>query len=229
MFARLLAFVCLLSCTARIGNAEPSLARVATVGVYLQVDANASSLSLQTMRMEVRDIMTPTGLNLVWTNAPGTARVDKLVVVTMRGTCQAGAEGGVKFKDRSSLASTAVTDGKVLPFSWVDCGGLNQFLKSALVGQAPRAREEIYGRALGRLLAHELYHVLMQTESHTASGVSKASFSVGDLLAAYLPFQPDAIALFQTEQNAPALIAEAHPGEAAVGSDFSTDDALLGR
>jgi hypothetical protein len=213
MYARLLAFVCLLSCSVPIGRAEPLSVREATVGVYLQVDANASSLSLQAMRLELRDLMVPTGLNLVWTNARGNSRIDKLIAVELRGTCQAGTEKKSGFKDRSPLASTAVTDGKVLPFSWVDCKALDQFMQPELNKLSADERDEAYGRAMARLLAHEFYHVLAETQKHTKHGISKTSFSVSDLMAPSLPFMPESLAQLRIEVPAPVILADVYPQE----------------
>jgi hypothetical protein len=39
------------------------------------------------------------------------------------------------------------------------------------------------------LLAHELYHVLAQTEDHASAGIAKARFSAADLLAEHLDFE----------------------------------------
>ena len=136
MYARLLAIACLLSCGVLIGRAETSSTRGATVGVYVQVDANASSLSLQAMRLELRDLMGPTGVNFALNfsapSAQNSSRVDRVIMVEFRGDCRAGAGPSAKFKNGTSLASTAVTDGKVLPFTWVDCSALNQFLHAEL-------------------------------------------------------------------------------------------------
>jgi hypothetical protein len=207
MYARLLAIACLLSCSVLSGRAEALSPRGTTVGVFLRVDANASSLSLEAMRLELRNLMYPTGVDLVWTNAQNSARAERLVVVTLRGNCEAGAGSSTVFKDKTPLASTAVTDGKVLPFSWVDCTALNQFLKKELANHSAKERPEIFGRAMGRLLAHEFYHVLTQTEAHTSTGVSKASFSTADLLATFFAFEPDAIAHLHLEPAAPVLAA----------------------
>jgi hypothetical protein len=38
------------------------------------------------------------------------------------------------------------------------------------------------GRALGRVAAHELYHVLGNTQSHGEAGLAKPSFGTVDLL-----------------------------------------------
>lgn len=220
MYARLLAFACLLSCSVLIGRAEPMLAPVATVGVYLKADVSASSLSLQSMRTELRNLLAPAGVTLQWLDAKSNNAVGKLIAVDLRGTCQFGSDKSEKFKNHSALASTAVTDGRVLPFSWVDCVALDQFLRPALKGQPSKEQDESYGRAMGRLLAHEFYHVLAQTESHTQGGISKTSFSVADLLANHFTFHTDALALIQVEQSAPTLAyAPADSEEALLESD----------
>ncbi len=223
MYARLLATVCLLSCSVLIGRGEALSTRGLRVGVYLQTDANASGLSLEAMRLELRDLMVPTGVSLTFTSARNTS-ADRLVVVTLRGNCQAGAKASGKFKDKTPLASTAVTDGKVLPFSWVDCNALNKFLKTE--------RAEIFGRAMGRLLAHELYHVLTQTEAHTSAGISKASFSKTDLLAPFFTFEPEAIANLHFEQPTQTL-ASLERAEESLGYEYipapDPVEALAGR
>jgi hypothetical protein len=201
MFARLLAFVCLLSCSAMIGRAGSSSAPVATVGVYLKADASASNLSLESMRLELRDLMAETGYNLVWTRDTPSPRIDTLIVVDLRGTCHAGANKKAALENHTALASTNVTEGKLLPFSWVDCSALDNMLRPALARLSSEQRDETYGRAMGRLLAHEFYHILAQTEEHTHSGITKKSFSQADLLANHLDFAPDAVARLQPERE----------------------------
>ena len=130
------------------------------------------------------------------------------VVVELRGQC------GVPWHtDRpqvvqraAPLASTAVADGYVLPFSWVDCAALNR-LVGPVIGDEPDAlRDYVYGRALGRLLAHELYHVLMQTTSHAQAGIAKAQFTAAELLGESFRFEG---ATFKSPApKAPAPIAQ---------------------
>jgi hypothetical protein len=157
------------------------------------------------MRLELRDLMMPTGLNFSWTTAQNSSHADRLIVVEFRGDCRPGAGPAGKFKNRTSLASTSVTDGKVLPFTWVDCNALNQFLRSALEASPMGDRDEMYGRAIARLLAHEFYHVLTQTESHTKMGITKESFSTKDLMASSFAFEPDAVAQLHVERPTPTL------------------------
>jgi len=46
---------------------------------------------------------------------------------------------------------------------------------------------------MARLLAHELYHILAQTDDHTMVGIAKARFSTADLLADHFDFEASAL------------------------------------
>jgi len=46
-------------------------------------------------------------------------------------------------------------------------------------------REELLGRALGRVMAHELYHVLLRTRKHGHSGLARPVLTSADLLAVH--------------------------------------------
>ncbi len=194
MYARLLAIVCLLGCSVQYGRAEALSPRSATVGVFLKADASASSLSLDAMRLELRDLMVPAGIDLTWTNGQNPSRAERLVVVTLRGDCQAGAKASGGFKDKTPLASTAVTDGKVLPFSWVDCNALNKFLKQSMSGRSASQRSEILGAPWLALLAHEFYHVSARERRRTPPPESRRRLFddrfTGDVVCS---LRPDAI------------------------------------
>ena len=45
----------------------------------------------------------------------------------------------------------------------------------------------LVGRALGRVVAHELVHMLTKSETHAKEGVEKAALSGRQLIAASLP------------------------------------------
>ncbi len=46
----------------------------------------------------------------------------------------------------------------------------------------PPRREQFLGRALGRVFAHELGHVLLGTRAHADAGLMRATFSAADLV-----------------------------------------------
>ena len=48
----------------------------------------------------------------------------------------------------------------------------------------PQVEPATFGRALARVAAHEIYHIVAQTTEHQERGVAKAAFSVRDLMSA---------------------------------------------
>jgi hypothetical protein len=60
-----------------------------------------------------------------------------------------------------------------------------------------KQRDFLYGRAMGRLLAHELYHMLANQREHVGSGVGKPSFSASDVLGESFAFEESALARFR--------------------------------
>ena len=110
-----------------------------------------------------------------------------LAVVTFKGNC------GVSplFHDRfeyGALGWTYVTDGAVIPFSSVDCDLVRAFLSAALMHLRANEREGAFGRAIARVLAHELYHVIAETRHHGAGGVAEEAYSRDDLMAPRFAF-----------------------------------------
>jgi hypothetical protein len=142
---------------------------------------------LQALRDEVDFIMSDSGFRFEWRSLAG-VRGDEvaveLAVLTFRGHCDvevmAAARAG---RQIGALGWTHVSDGTILPFSEVDCDGVRRFLSDALLTLRPPDRGIAYGRALGRVIAHELYHIFADTKHHGSCGVAKEAFSVSDLLS----------------------------------------------
>ena len=75
---------------------------------------------------------------------------------------------------------------------------------------APIPRRQVrYGRALGRVLAHELYHIFAHTRT-TRLGACQEAYSVGDLLNDVFQFQEKESRLLR--ENRPATGAEQSVG-----------------
>ncbi len=74
---------------------------------------------------------------------------------------------------------------------------LTQMLAPSLAGVKSGQRDFLYGRAMGRLLAHELYHMLANQREHVGSGVGKPSFSAQDVLGESFAFEESALARFR--------------------------------
>jgi len=66
-----------------------------------------------------------------------------------------------------------------------------------LADEAGAQRDYLYGRAMARVAAHELYHVVIGSRDHGHEGVAKPAFSVGDLLDERFDFDRIALALLR--------------------------------
>ena len=190
MYARLSALVCLLSVGAAAGGLR--IADSSEVDLYLKSDGGGSAPVLSEMKNELASLMYGAGVHVAWWTPTDSSSgvAGDLVVIDLRGACQPPESGMAvqPIKNMAALASSAMADGRILPFSWVDCTAVNGFLSHSIAALSAIQREEIYGRALARLLAHELYHVITQSAEHQEAGLAKAQFSVADLIGARLEF-----------------------------------------
>jgi hypothetical protein len=203
MFARLLALCCLFISVCFPIRAASGQFAAAKLVVYLQTQATQSLRPLDSMKHELARLMRSAGYELEW-RGPRDPNFDTgafLAVVELRGDCEAASDAwleGAALPDIADLASTFVSEGRVLPFSWVNCGNVTKLLAAALTGQPGAVADFILGRAVARLLAHEFYHMLMQTTQHTGAGISKPCFTSGDLLSQRFEFEHSVVAALQT-------------------------------
>jgi len=132
---------------------------------------------------ELQSIMEPIGLHFDWRDLAkaGHDVSAELAVVSFKGRCDLTGLTG-KSKLAGALGWTHVSDGQILPFTDISCERVRDFAQGGLVAINADEREEKYGRAMGRVLAHELYHIFANTMRHGSNGIAKESYSVADLL-----------------------------------------------
>ena len=179
--------------------------------LYLKTAALPSSIRGE-VKHQVETTMRDAGFHVGWfesrSGVPDTAA--DLVIVEFRGTCTPSSSAASDASgDFARLAYSAVADGKVLPFTWVDCGAVGRILSSRLASRSKPRQNRAYAVALARVLCHELYHVLGQTTSHTASGLTKARVLAEELTAERFEFDPEAIAHLRAGQVTPDALAKA--------------------
>jgi len=158
----------------------------------LTIDVSAlTSMPSREYRAMIREagaIWRPYGVSLTWVAAPGGASLpenDRLLTVVDAGPViidrlrvATPRLGAVVFEDGHILAEQRVTmavgevERLVDEAPWV----------SGRVGDCPPAfREELVGRALGRVLAHEIGHYMLAWRTHTPKGLMRSDFR-NDLL-----------------------------------------------
>ena len=92
--------------------------------------------------------------------------------------------------ERGPMAFTYSTDGAVQPFSEVACDQVTQAIRPAMAGGDFAKADILLGRALGRVLAHEVVHILSKSGRHGTSGVAKTALSGSQLIAPVLRLEP---------------------------------------
>ena len=182
-------------------------AQVAPITLYTQFSQAPPKCVLQALQDELASIMAPSGLRFEWrslTNSGNHEVSAELAVITFEGRCDTA--GLITHSEvGGALGWTHVSDGQILPFTEVSCDRVRKFLGPGLLQFAAEDREEKYGRALGRVLAHELYHIFADTMCHGSNGVAKKSYGVQDLLSNAFRFQSKDSRMLQASRRTLAL------------------------
>ena len=157
---------------------------------------NIPPFVLAAMEREVESTLAPAALKLTWISKQdrnGDLVVSgRMAIIHLRGQCVADppvVAAGVRPSEGAQLGVTHISDGRILPIADVLCNAVRDFVGPALRSSVHN-RDELYGRALGRVLAHELYHILLQTVEHGPSGLSRWEQRSTDLLLPQISFTP---------------------------------------
>jgi hypothetical protein len=170
----------------------------APIAIYMSFDGPHSEYAVGAMQREVESLTKSSGFDLQWRSLNGPRAEEifaDLMVVKFHGKCnmdgiqllfnELGLEG-----EGGALGSTKTSNGQVLPFSELECGRIRRSIAPLAVGYSQEERESLLGRAMGRVLTHELFHVFANTEKHGHEGVTKTTYSRKDLVAEGFAFEP---------------------------------------
>jgi len=153
--------------------------------IVFRFDGPYSGKSVLEMKRELGTILKDSGIQIDWRDQGDVSTSDSfpnLVVVKFRGKCRMEPVPYL-YDERGPLAFTYSTDGAVLPFSEIECDKVRSSLRSAMWGSDYKRSDMLFGRALARVLAHELYHVLAKTQSHATQGIAEKALSGAQLIS----------------------------------------------
>jgi len=179
---------------------EPS--NVPPLTIVIDFHGAYSQRAVEEMEREVEGIMRAAGRLIEWRTweQASQATFDELTVVRFYGDCgvppwpAASAEG--------PLGSTYISDGTVLPFSDIACDRIATSVRSAILRVDREQAEILFGRAMGRVVAHELVHMVSRSAAHGHEGVTQPALSESDLTRGRLELSPkDMIRLFGPERQ----------------------------
>ncbi|HEY1755952.1 MAG TPA: hypothetical protein VGG72_11190 [Bryobacteraceae bacterium] len=172
------------------GSVKPAAKPTTDLTVILDFKGPHSPKSVAAMERETQAIFKGTGVRLEWRslNEASSSSITDLVVVSFNGSCELP-HAPLDF-ELGPLASTYETDGQVQPFSEVSCDRVGAFVRSGLRSGDFAQSDSLLGRALGRIVAHELVHMLTGATQHSDEGVFKSGLTVEQLVAGQLLLSP---------------------------------------
>jgi len=163
------------------------------LGLLVDTATSTPDSVLEAFREETERVLPIPGMQIDWRRSGGGTAMesfDRLIVVRLVGECFPHQDPAVS--DADPLGITHISDGRILPFVEADCTRIVR-ASQRLRGRPFRLRAEELGRAIGRVIAHEVYHVLSGSSDHDDQGLSKPSLSAGDLFLFGIAFEPAAI------------------------------------
>lgn len=189
----------LLSCflvTAGLVSAAgvPHTARPA-ITVILEFEQPHSDVSLRAMRQEVERLLGDAGMQVDFRlrrDLPAHSEFPDLVLFKMRGSCTMDNWHAADSPNDqpAPLAMTYSENGQLLHFGEVACDRVRESLQRVVGRGDPQKYQSALGNALGVVIAHEMYHMLADTKSHTKRGLTKEALSGRELLNGDLALPP---------------------------------------
>lgn len=158
-----------------------------SVTVLLDFQSSHSDDSLQAMRVEAQRLLVDSGIDLdvkLKGDVSPSAEFADVLVFKVTGDCEMVSKKAVNpmlYDERGVLAEAYEVDGEILSFGAIHCDPIKAMTLHLPAAKKDPRRNRAFGVALGRVLAHEAYHMLAHTTQHTQAGVTRQVLSVADL------------------------------------------------
>ena len=161
----------------------PVPGQVGSIGLYYRFQHQPPKPVFDSLRQEATSLMSPAGLHLQWKALPssGDEVSTEVAVLTFRGRCDLVALANTT-NQSDRLGWSEMSDGAVLPFAGIDCDSIRGFILKKLLTLPSKDRERVLGRAVARVLVHELDHIFAETKSHGSRSVDQPTYTVDELV-----------------------------------------------
>jgi len=162
------------------------------ITIVLDFEGPHSEKTVAEMKREFEGIVKPTTLTVGWRTREEAQHeaLSNLVVVRFKGKCVLDPVPYL-YDERGPMAFTYSTGGVLQPFSEVACEKVATAVRSAMFGGDYAKADQLFGRALGRVLAHEVVHMLTGNSGHAHEGVTRRALSGNQLIAPKLRLAPE--------------------------------------
>lgn len=190
----LCAVLCAMLATPAIPSSivSPHGTRPAPLTIVLDFRGSYADESVREMEREVENLLRGAGRPLEWRSWKQATQTtfDEIAVVRFSGDCKAQLRpNGVP--PEGVLGMTHVSDGIVLPFSDIACDKIASSVRPAVQGMDRAHADLIFGRALGRVVAHELVHIISRSTAHGHEGIAQSAFARDELTSDKLDLSPE--------------------------------------
>jgi hypothetical protein len=187
---RLAALVVLAVLPAYTEDPQPGGARAETLALAAHAEQQLPAEITSALLEELRRIFLAAGLEPEWHQMPGTIELTSVwepVSIYLHGDCRLKglSPGG---RATGGLAYVEKTDGELRPHIHVDCGKVSRFIAREITNLHLQQSELTMGRALARILAHELFHYLTKTSDHGDSDLFASTMPCDVLLKRQVQF-----------------------------------------
>lgn len=178
---------CVLGCAAGAPPGE----REQVVAIVLKTEAPLSALTERAMREELARLLRPAGIRAVVHQDEALldlGEVEEVIWVGFRG-CSEVPAGKAASKPVGPLGWVRCVDGAMQPFVTLDCPLVAAHLREILVTPQQYSAKPLMGRALGRVLVHELLHYLTRSRAHSGSQLFREDMEPQTLLEPWVALE----------------------------------------
>jgi hypothetical protein len=167
------------------------------VTAVVMPDGRYSRVAVGEMGREAASILKKSGVTLSWDLQQPAREVNGLlVVVKLIGSCDMDAPQAPP--KPGPLGWSHEVNGVVLPFSDLACDNIRGSVQNARLAGSQVRGNFLLGRAMGRVLAHELYHIVADTAGHGENGVAQPALSARELTSGQLELGPSDVEAIQS-------------------------------
>ncbi len=172
------------------------------VTAVVMPEGRYSRVAVGEMGREAARILQKSGVSLSWDLRQPAQEVNGLlVVVKLVGGCDMDAPPASP--KSGPLGWSHEVNGVVLPFSDLACDNIRASVQNARLAGSQVRGNFLLGRAMGRVLAHELYHIVADTAGHGENGVTQAALSARELTSGQLELWPSDVEAIQSGLREP--------------------------
>lgn len=170
--------------------------------IVLKFDGAYSAKSIDEMKREFERAVRKT-IPVQWRmrEEMGAAAAGDLVLFTFKGRCIMDTVPPPIYDETGPLAWTSTTDRVPLPFGQISCDQVRNAVLKAMWGGDFSHGDVLFGRALGRVLAHEVYHIVAKTTVHGASGVTRPALTPTQLISGSLTVDDNSLDRMEHERQ----------------------------